>query len=207
MTRMLCLGDSITDCGRFFDNYPLGNGYVRLLSDFIETRRTGVSIINCGVDGFTVERLLANARDNYLLLEPDIITILIGINDIGLMMNTGRTPVQQESMMKDFFRKYDNLLEILSSEDRKIILMEPFIFPWPQEYCRWIPPVKTMSKGIDELARKYHLPYLRLHDHLNEEGRRYGLDFITTDGIHLSEAGHEILARALADLLLQRGIV
>lgn len=207
MIHMLCLGDSITDCGRFFEDFPLGNGYVRILADTLEKQGIEISITNNGVDGFTVARLLSNAQAQHLPLAPDIITILIGINDVGLMMNTGRTPGQQESMMLEFFQNYDHLLEILKGTGSKIILMEPFIFPWPQEYCSWIPLVKTMSQGISLLAQKYQLPYLLLHDFLNEEGRRYGLDFITTDGIHLTRQGHEILADKLNRLFSEKGIL
>ena len=79
MANLLCLGDSITDCGRFFSDSPLGDGYVRILSEKLKSAGMDYKITNCGVDGFTVARLLENAR-NYLSIGGDIITILIGIN-------------------------------------------------------------------------------------------------------------------------------
>ena len=204
MTNILCLGDSITDCGRFFSASPLGDGYVHLLSKQMKTAGTDCKITNYGVDGFTVSRLLENAR-NYLSIGGDIITILIGINDIGLMMNTDRSEDQKKEMMSTFCTHYEELLTILIKSGGRIILMEPFIFPWPAEYRNWIPYVKNMSKKIENLAKQYHLPYIFLHDDLNAEARRYGLDTITPDGIHLTAQGHEILAQKLMEVISQNG--
>lgn len=201
MTHLLCLGDSITDCGRLFSAAPLGYGYVQILAEKLKKDGRNWQLTNCGVDGFTIHRLLENAPSQYLPLHADIITILIGINDIGLMMNTCRTSAQQAQMMEDFFAKYNRLLEILSSANCRIILMEPFLFPWPAEFCTWMPHVRTMSRGIADLAEKYQLPYLPLHDSLNEEARKYGLDYLTEDGIHLTRQGHEFLAKKLYEIL------
>lgn len=196
MAHLLCLGDSITDAGRLFDDFPLGNGYVSMLSQRLAQWEPGFSVTNCGVDGFTVKRLLADA-DRCLSLCPDIITILIGINDIGLMMNTDRTPEQQKKMMADFFFHYRLLLDKINTSHRTVILMEPFIFSWPARYRSWFPFVETMSQGIQKLAEEFRLPYIHLHHLLNEEARRYGLETVTTDGIHLTAAGHGILAQQL----------
>ena len=52
MTRLLCLGDSITDCGRLFSGYPLGNGYVKLLSNLMHNTDRHFSTENKGIDGW-----------------------------------------------------------------------------------------------------------------------------------------------------------
>lgn len=202
MTHILCIGDSITDCGRLFINPPYGNGYVAMLFDSFTSKGIDFQITNCGVDGFTVARLLMNAETRYLPLQADIITILIGINDIGLMMNTNRTPAQRDAMMENFFRNYEHLLQKLSAYGPHIILMEPFLFPYPAEYRTWFPYLHTMSQGISALAEKYHIPYILLHDRLNDEARKYGLDFLTVDGIHLTSQGHRLLAEELQKELL-----
>lgn len=197
MTHLLCLGDSITDCGRLFDHPPLGNGYVQKLSLKLKNSRYSWRITNCGVDGFTTARLLANAEPFYLPQKADIISILIGINDIGLIMNTCGTPARQAEMMAKALRNYEQLLRILSRPNCRLVLMEPFLFPRPMEYQTWFPHVRTLSEGICELAEKYRIPYLRLHDYLNEKAHTQGIHTITADGIHLTDAGHEILAEKL----------
>lgn len=201
MKKLLCLGDSITDCGRLFFHPPLGNGYVQLLSQKLSAGHKSLNIINCGVDGFTLTRLLEQTYSHYLPLEPDIITVLIGINDIGLMMNTRRTPLQQKELLQSFLRKYEELLQRLLTATPQIILMEPFIFPWPAEFQLWQSHVQLMSRGIADLAAKFHLPYIQLQDTLDQEAQKYGLDMLTTDGIHLTLHGHEILADSLFEFL------
>lgn len=243
--RILCLGDSVTDCGRLWYEPPLGNGYVKIMdrlaahaADHPGLRFSSSSgaegkgfpvknagkpeFVNRGIDGLTVERLLRNVEAANI--PADIITVLIGINDIGLMMNTNRTPEQQKDMMQTFFRNYERLLDTLRSSlsiasdtnphtnefsvpahkkrAPQIILMEPFIFPYPDHYKLWIPLVQTMSQGIHALSDQYHLPYLLLQEDLTAAGERNGWDFITTDGIHLTAQGHRILAGKLWDQIV-----
>jgi len=54
--QIICLGDSITDCGHLLEDFPLGNGYVQILSDMFnkEVPANIIQIKNYGFDGFTV---------------------------------------------------------------------------------------------------------------------------------------------------------
>ena len=84
MSELICLGDSITDCNHLFEDYPLGNGYVRILAkkfvsdsgSFSQMEKKNASsrynlslsasasansitqVRNYGADGFTVARIL-----------------------------------------------------------------------------------------------------------------------------------------------------
>ena len=204
--QIICLGDSITDCNHLFEDFQLGNGYVQMLSEMFkkETSFNNVQIKNYGFDGFTVARVLDNIRQHRISLHRSpVVTLLIGINDIGLMMNTDRTEAQKEQMMQEFSAHYAELLHLLTADARQVILMEPFIFPKPAEYQTWIPYVRTMSDKIQQLAVKYSLPFLPLHDTLNREAVKQGFQAVTTDGIHLTACGHELLARKLCSLILE----
>ena len=67
--RMICLGDSITDCGRVFDEASLGDGYVNRLSQRLLEDGFDWDVVNCGMDGFTVSRLLAYVPVSYTHLD------------------------------------------------------------------------------------------------------------------------------------------
>lgn len=203
MNRLLCLGDSITDCGRLFFQAPLGNGYVQMLSEKLASSGENWQIINCGVDGFTISRLLENVDRRYLPLQPDIITILIGINDVALMMNTRRTASQQTEMLRTFLQNYERLIQRLQAPGRRFVLMKPFIFPFPAEFQTWQPHVVAMSEGIASLAERFHLPCLSLQPLFDKSAQKHGLDFVTTDGVHLTMEGQKILAEALYSILCQ----
>ena len=196
MARLLCIGDSITDCGRLFSDSPLGNGYVRLLSDHLHNIGFHISVENKGVDGFTVERLLQNSA-GYLTSSPDMITIPIGVNDIGLMMNTRRTPSQQQQMIDEFSDDYQRLIQRLQDSSRRLLILEPFIFPCPDMYRLWLPLLYNMSSRISDIANRNKVPFIPLHQQLNNAARIYGISSVTTDGIHLTLQGHEILEKLL----------
>lgn len=196
MAHLLCIGDSITDCGRLFSDSPLGNGYVRLLSDHLHNTGFDISVENRGVDGFTVNRLLHNTA-GYLSSSPDIITILIGINDIGLMMNTRRTPGQQYQMLNKFSDDYQLLVRRLQIPSRRLLLLEPFIFPCPDMYKLWLPLLSSMSSHISDIARRNRSPFIPLHRQLNNAASVYGISSITTDGVHLTRQGHLIIEQLL----------
>lgn len=203
MAHLFCFGDSLTDCGRFFDNPPLGCGYVNLLKEKFSELHKDITVRNYGVDGFTLSRVLELVRNDSFsppAATDDFITILIGINDIGLMMNTNRTEVQKQEMLYKFMHNYDILLKILHTKTPRIILMEPFVFPHPQEYALWLPYVKAMSQGISDLAKIYNIHYLLLHEDLNKAASIQGFSALTTDGIHLTAKGHEYLADKLFPL-------
>ena len=218
--QIICLGDSITDCNHLFEDFPLGNGYVQILSEMFRNQPPSFSISadtvrrsssavqltdrstgaihfrNCGIDGFTVARVLENIRQHRIFLHcSPVITLLIGINDIGLIMNTDRTDSQKEQMMREFATHYNELLNLLTTDARQVILMEPFIFPHPEEYETWIPYVHTMSDIIRQLSVRFRLPFLPLHNYFNKEATQSGFDTITT------LYGHKLLAEKLFPLL------
>lgn len=198
--HLVCFGDSITDCGRFFDAPPLGSGYVCMINEKLKERKNNDIVMNCGFDGFTVQRVLDIVMQNKIPSDSTC-TLLVGINDIALMMNTGRSHEQKAEMMERFACTCEELiLQILKSTD-KLILMEPFIFPCPAEFQLWISHVRTMSGTIRKLADKYELPYLLLHDRLNALAQEKGFAAVTTDGIHLTTQGHRVIADELYKLL------
>lgn len=186
------LGDSITCAGRLWltDEKKLGNGYVSMLADRIHSIAPDMRFINKGYDGFTVPFLLKRLSRDCILTSPDYITILIGINDVGIAMNTGVSLEQQH-----FRDNYRSLLEELRQwTHARILCAGPFIFPHPQEYQNWIPVVRQAGSMIQELTEEYDLPFLPLHDTLNRIAEQEGYDAVTTDGIHLTDRGHQILA-------------
>ena len=211
MTHLLCLGDSITDCGRLFSRDPLGDGYVKQLSCLLHNTGRHFSIENKGIDGFTLEKLLYNIDAWLNASDPDIVTVLIGINDIGIMMNTRRTPEQQQILMQEFSRRYEILTRKLSSAQctasittRKLFFLEPFIFPWPQCYAAWMPLLTQMSGEIQTISQKYGAVFVPLQDDLMQEASRVGINAITTDGIHLTPQGHQFLAEKIYSSITER---
>ena len=128
------------------------------------------------------------------------------------MINTRRTPQQQQILMKEFSERYEILAcklsaiqrTVPSTSTRKLFFLEPFIFPWPQCYASWIPLLSQMSCEIRTISQKYGAVFVPLQDDLMQEASRVGINNITTDGIHLTPLGHQFLAKKIYSSLTER---
>ena len=69
----------------------------------------------------TVRNAVSQTND---LHHSPVVTLLIGINDIGLIMNTDRTASQKEQMMREFAAHYNELLDLLTADARQVILIK-----------------------------------------------------------------------------------
>ena len=194
MKTLLFLGDSITDCNHYFDPENLGYGYVRMISEQINTPEKNYQVLNKGNDGFTVPAVRRLWKRSCLNLKPDFITILIGINDLAVIKNTGITP---SVGLAEFREQYQALIDdIRMMTDCPILLMEPFIFPWPAEYAAWEDELHTINRIIQDLASSNNLHFLPLWKDLLHAAKSEGYSEITIDGIHLTAEGHQSIANA-----------
>lgn len=190
MKNFVFLGDSITDAGRLWlpEYKGLGNGYVNLLAEKLSHEFT---VINKGHETFTLPFLLRNLKTDCLSFSPAAVSILIGINDIGVAKNTGKSLRAQE-----FASNYDTLIRrLLEASISSVFLLSPFIFSRPQEYLNWLPEVREAETSIEALAHRYQLTFLPLQERMQESEKQYGTEMLTPDGIHLTPFGHELLAK------------
>lgn len=195
MKNFVFLGDSNTDCNHYFDPENLGYGYVRMISKRISQINTpdkNYQVLNKGNDGFTVPALRRLWKRSCLNLNPHFITILIGVNDLAVIKNTGITP---SVGLANFREQYQALIDdIRLITDCPILLMEPFIFPHPAEYAAWESELQQISEIIRQLSGINHLDFLPLWDHLRSAALKEGYSEITTDGLHLTAEGHRIIS-------------
>ena len=82
--RILFQGDSITDCLRssYDSGAFVGSGYPCLIQADLCLNRTDIEVLNCGISGNRVTNLLARWKKDCINLHPDVISILIGVNDV-----------------------------------------------------------------------------------------------------------------------------
>lgn len=195
MGLIVFLGDSITDTGRKESPNQLGYGYVNKFSEKLRAENQQWNIINKGVNGYITERIAQSLHAECIFLHPDCVSILVGVNDIGLIVNADVSEQEKLYMLEDSIRAYHEMLFDLSRETHaKIIILEPFIFPKDGKYEDWVPWQQKMSKNIKKLARNYGASFVPLQEPFNEKVQELGYDAITYDGIHLADAGHEILS-------------
>jgi lysophospholipase L1-like esterase len=186
--RILFQGDSITDGnrGRGADpNHILGHGYV-----FIIAARHGAAFpeaklefFNRGVSGNTVLALEKRWQKDTLDLKPDILSVLIGVND-----NAQRVP------METFEEVYDRLLTDAKAGNPqiKLVLCEPFVLK---------PAAKKPDADIAQrraivarLAAKHGAAVVHFQKALDEACKRAPAQYWVWDVVHPTYAGHQILA-------------
>ena len=129
---ILFQGDSVTDAGRSReDDAQLGLGYPRLVSSLLSASypELGLQFINRGISGNRVRDLKARWSEDCLELKPDILTILIGINDCWRRYDR-EDPTSPEQYEEDYRWILTQTQERTAAQ---IILLEPFVLPYPPD--------------------------------------------------------------------------
>ena len=200
MGIIVFLGDSITDAGRKDSPNQLGYGYVNIFADSLKESGTDWNIVNRGVDGYITERVARALYSDCISLHPDYVSILVGINDIGMIVRSQVSWQDKLYLLEDSIRSYHEMLFDLSREtEAKVITLVPFVFLKEDTYPEWVRWQKKMSKNILKLARNYGARFIPTQEPLNQKIEEYGYSAITTDGIHLTLLGHQALAGIIQD--------
>jgi len=187
-SRIVFQGDEITSV----DRWPLGRGrktpdfnhdfgqdFVCLIaSKYGELHpENHIVFLNQGVGGNTVADLAARWQKDTLDAHPDLLSILIGVND--------------KEFIAEFTQKYDKLLAdtVAALPNVHLFLCEPFMLPTPDSIG---------ADRIDVIARlgaKYHATVVHLQRAFEDAFKRYGdASFWLSDGRHPTAAGEQILA-------------
>jgi lysophospholipase L1-like esterase len=123
------IGDSITDAGRCERAYkPFGNGYVNFAANWILSKYPdyNINIINAGISGNTIRDLKSRWEKDCLNYNPDIVSILIGINDVW-RFHTDR--LDEAVFLEEYKLIYEELLSQLKEQtNSQVVLIEPFMF-------------------------------------------------------------------------------
>lgn len=191
--RMVFTGDSITDCDRLWDEgrEKLGFGYVRMIREQLSQREdAGTEVINRGHNGYTAFQMRQRWDEDCISLQPDVLTILAGINDLSIYLcGAGGYDGEGFGIHMEWL-----LRETREKTGARIILMEPFLFPKPAEYLNWMEPLGTFREPLRRLSEQYETEFIPLWDVFQAAQSQYLADALTTDGIHLTALGHEMIA-------------
>lgn len=198
--RILFQGDSITDAGRDRSNmHDLGNGYPKYVSKMLECMNIGreLEFINLGISGNRVENLQERWITDCIDLQPDVLSILIGIND------TWHRAEKRNWMSHEYFEScYDNILCMVKEKtNAKIIILEQFLLDLPdKEYFRidLDPKIQIVRK----LARKYADSFIPLDGLFAKVSINRKPEYWANDGVHPTAEGSKLIAKYYVEEIL-----
>lgn len=197
--KLLFFGDSLTDLGRNrdknIDNYSsYGMGYVFEIASHLYFEKPGYyKVINRGISGNKVTDLYARYQEDVASEKPDVLTILIGVNDFWheLVHHNG-TPID---VFEDIYLKMlDEIKQKLP--DLKIILMEPFFCDGDATriYPEGFKAIYDYAKVVKRVAEKTNSTFVPLQNALNEIVKNGGTTQILYDGVHTNPGGARLIA-------------
>lgn len=222
MIRILFQGDSITDGNRYklveqrWDkNHQIGHGYVfSIVSTLGQKYPAKYEFINRGVSSEGITRITARWQTDTLDEHPDILSILMGINECG--DRQGRLPEGKEAHDKLFDIGYRALLDraLEQNPNLKLIIMEPFLFPAGEAkeyYDKKMPHLIRKQKMIRKIAEDYNAIFIPLQKPIENliaetsdtiKSNGWELDpaeYWLWDGIHPTEPLHGFIANLWLD--------
>ncbi len=191
---VLFQGDSITDAGRFReDTFHLGSGYASLAASWFTAAfpHMNVSFLNRGISGNRIGDLLRRWQEDCIELQPDIVSILIGINDCWR-----RYDQHDPTTLSDFKNRYRRLLEWTQNDlDVHLVLMEPFVLPIPEDRKQWRDDLDPKIHAVRELAREFNATFVSLDGVFAQAAAQQPMSIWAPDGVHPTMAGHALIAQ------------
>lgn len=190
--KILFQGDSITDAGRSRENpHLLGSGYPKYTAELISAKWPLIpfEFINLGISGNRAENLVARWEADAIAVQPDIVSILIGVND------TWHRAANRDWMPHEYFEEcYRNILTQLKEKTKaKIILLEQFLcFTDDKSYfrCDLDPKIQITRK----LAREFADAFIPLDGLFAAASVGVDPKHWAGDGVHPTAAGAQFIA-------------
>ncbi len=199
---ILFQGDSITDSGRnrednsYNNARALGSGYPMLAgAELLEKHASlNLKLFNKGISGNKVYQLAERWDADCLNLKPDILSILIGVNDIWHKLN-GQYNGTVEIYRNDYIALLERTRKALPNV--KLIICEPFAVPEVKAVDdKWYPEFYGYQKAARDIAVQFgatFIPYQKIYDKAQKQAPG---SYWTGDGVHPTLAGAQLMAQA-----------
>lgn len=199
---ILFQGDSITDARREkkdqLPNNPLsfGTGYAFLAASKLLKDLAGreLALYNRGISGNKVYQLAERWQVDCLDLDPDVLSILIGVNDYWHKRNN-----RYDGTVEIYEKDYRELLRWTkdSLSEVKLIICQPFAVPGTSVVDQsWMGPMKEYQDVAKKMADEFKAIWIPFQEVFDEALNYAPPTYWTGDGVHPSMAGAQLMAEA-----------
>jgi len=176
--RIVFMGDSITE------------GWSGIYPDFFQNK----NYINRGISGQTTPQMLIRFRADVVDLNPSIVIILAGTNDIA--ENTG--PSNVKMITDNIF----SMSELAMAHKIKVILcsiLPVYTYSWKD-----IPDPPSYIAEVNNMLKSYcvnhNLQYVDYFSSMANEKKGLGKE-LSEDGVHPNEKGYKIMSKIIQNVL------
>jgi lysophospholipase L1-like esterase len=193
-------GDSITDGNRTRNNdwnHVMGHGYQYIIASklWYDFPKKGFHFFNRGISGNKVTDLTARWKEDTLDLKPDVLSILIGINDTSAFINGDKnfTTDQYEAEYRSLLTQTKQQLPSV-----QFILCEPFVLAVGNVKSKrevYSAEVQKRQAIVRQLSKEFDAVFVPFQSAFNKALSKASADYWIWDGIHPMPAGHELMAR------------
>jgi lysophospholipase L1-like esterase len=200
-SRLVFLGDSITDMewGRNERdrNHYLGHSYVYLLASRLGTDmpKAGLEFFNRGISGNKVGDLKKRWRKDAVDMQPDLLSVLIGVNDISKARGK---PVPVDQWEAD----YRDILDQSTKANGKLrlVLLDPFVLRSGRlkneaAWKTYRGECDRLRRIVAQLANDYDAVHIKTQSIFDQAAAKADPAHWIWDGVHPLPQGHELIAR------------
>ena len=200
-TRVVFFGDSITQLG------VKPGGYITRIGD--ELKQKGLSsqydLIGAGIGGNKIYDLYLRMDDDVLAQNPDVVVIWVGVNDVWHKMGAGTG-----TDLDKFEKFYTAIINKLLDKHIRVILCTPAVIGEKTDFTNQQDgDLNAYSQSIRNLAQKFHCGLVDFREafhnyELKNNPGNVERGILTLDKVHLSDAGNQLAADKILEVLLAK---
>lgn len=205
---VLLTGDSVTDCGRSRDCdhegrdnvNGMGSGYPAMVKAYLNAMHPELelTVINKGISGNRTCDILDRMKVDHLDLKPDVVTLLIGINDVWRHFDA---PDIKQIDAEEYRLNMDRILADLKTVAREIVVIAPFQIKSADEHPMYQMTLEY-AKIAREAAEKANVQFFDAQAMFDAKIAGVDAKLYSADAVHPTVNGHVLLADAILHELL-----
>lgn len=198
--KIIFFGDSITQAG------VNPGGYIDKLKSALDKNgiKDNYQIIGAGIGGNKVYDLYFRLEEDVLNQKPDVVVIWVGVNDVWHKRSFGTG-----TDLDKFEKFYVAMIKKMQAQGSKVIITTPAAIGERTDFSNELDgDLNLYSQKLREIAAKYDCPvadlrkeFLKYNVEKNTSNKESGI--LTSDRVHLNEAGNQLVADVFYKLLIK----
>lgn len=198
--KIVFFGDSITDAGKIHNpKFSLGSGFVEMIDTNLGVNYLqNIEILNQGIGGNKTTDLLERIQRDVIEEHPDIVVLMIGINDVWHPYDEGKV-----ADLNNIISNLNKIIEIIQSHNIRLIALTPFLFPIDEHFKNLEKYVKELHCEMLKTLEKKCIETIDTYQILTKYADINGNYSISHDSVHPTILGHAIIAQSIKDYLFE----